>query len=550
LAALDTTNKNAEVYEKNDEPQITKEVRVAKEDAPWLKNVDVDFEDYVEFKTEITLQQGMDNYKLKDVMEDGLTLVKSTDEDYATHPTTVKFSRTTGDIDVYVPANVEALDKAKVTQLDGASNPSQNVTTKNWELKTTSIDTGCDFEIHFSNANKDKDDTPTWPAGQPNVVTILGMDKAPVASSTEFKFYDVKDGDKLTITYWAKLSNAEKTKIDVMNSTTHPSTANKSDIQNASSEDIGTDVIDISADPMNVLYENDGDGRNENYTILVYGAKSYTRWEKASVTTYKFDVVKTKDSKPADTTLYELLTGAKFKVYKVHESVTEVTPPAIADTVDRTIGAKKYTIDSQVLFTNKGETTADGKTVVDGTYYYAGDSATVAGGATEELTSNDEQAMSIIGIEGGIYMIEETYAPTGYDQLSHPIIIEVTARSAEYNARTHINKDYTKNTGTPAADDAFTNEGTITNIIRNNVGAELANQANVLANAKITAIDEKASNTYDSGAEGQGGVLVINRTTSELPSTGGMGTTVLYIVGGMLVILAGAYLFFSRKRTA
>ena len=43
---------------------------------------------------------------------------------------------------------------------------------------------------------------------------------------------------------------------------------------------------------------------------------------------------------------------------------------------------------------------------------------------------------------------------------------------------------------------------------------------------------------------------VENNKGTELPSTGGMGTTVLYIVGGMLVILAGAYLFFSRKRTA
>ena len=43
---------------------------------------------------------------------------------------------------------------------------------------------------------------------------------------------------------------------------------------------------------------------------------------------------------------------------------------------------------------------------------------------------------------------------------------------------------------------------------------------------------------------------IANTKGTELPQTGGMGTTVLYIVGGMLIVLAGAYLFFSRKRTA
>ena len=44
-----------------------------------------------------------------------------------------------------------------------------------------------------------------------------------------------------------------------------------------------------------------------------------------------------------------------------------------------------------------------------------------------------------------------------------------------------------------------------------------------------------------------GGVGVINKAGSLIPSTGGMGTTVLYVAGGVLVIAAGALLIFRKR---
>ena len=44
-----------------------------------------------------------------------------------------------------------------------------------------------------------------------------------------------------------------------------------------------------------------------------------------------------------------------------------------------------------------------------------------------------------------------------------------------------------------------------------------------------------------------GGVHIVNNTGSLLPGTGGMGTTVLYMAGGVLVIAAGALLIFRRR---
>ena len=53
--------------------------------------------------------------------------------------------------------------------------------------------------------------------------------------------------------------------------------------------------------------------------------------------------------------------------------------------------------------------------------------------------------------------------------------------------------------------------------------------------------------TGDTWADGNGGVQITNKTGAELPSTGGMGTTIFYIIGSVLV-LAAVVLLIVRKR--
>ena len=55
--------------------------------------------------------------------------------------------------------------------------------------------------------------------------------------------------------------------------------------------------------------------------------------------------------------------------------------------------------------------------------------------------------------------------------------------------------------------------------------------------------DSQSGNTWISG-----GVHVVNKTGSELPSTGGMGTTIFYAVGGVLVISAGIFFVLSSRK--
>lgn len=59
----------------------------------------------------------------------------------------------------------------------------------------------------------------------------------------------------------------------------------------------------------------------------------------------------------------------------------------------------------------------------------------------------------------------------------------------------------------------------------------------------ITTMDENE----DTWQENDGGVHIINKTGAELPSTGGMGTAIFYIIGSVLV-LAAVVLLIVRKR--
>lgn len=57
-------------------------------------------------------------------------------------------------------------------------------------------------------------------------------------------------------------------------------------------------------------------------------------------------------------------------------------------------------------------------------------------------------------------------------------------------------------------------------------------------------LDASVSNdTWQSG-----GVHIVNKAGDLLPTTGGMGTTILYIIGGVLVVAAGSMLVIRRKR--
>jgi fimbrial isopeptide formation D2 family protein/LPXTG-motif cell wall-anchored protein len=120
-----------------------------------------------------------------------------------------------------------------------------------------------------------------------------------------------------------------------------------------------------------------------------------------------------------------------------------------------------------------------------------------------EIKTVKDQDFEIKGLDEGEYSIVEDTAPTGYNKLSAPVVITITADT--------INKQNLTGTTTDAWE--------TTGLTYKNGNDTLDDTTIVIANAK----------------------------GSLLPTTGGIGTTILYVIGGILVICAGVALI-TKKR--
>lgn len=71
------------------------------------------------------------------------------------------------------------------------------------------------------------------------------------------------------------------------------------------------------------------------------------------------------------------------------------------------------------------------------------------------------------------------------------------------------------------------------------------------ARVEVNMLEENLTTTMtgDTWALGNGGIQITNNSGAELPSTGGIGTTIFYIVGGVLVA-AAVVLLVAKKRTS
>ncbi len=125
----------------------------------------------------------------------------------------------------------------------------------------------------------------------------------------------------------------------------------------------------------------------------------------------------------------------------------------------------------------------------------AGESNTVT-----EIKSNAAGNIVVKGLGEGTYELVETAAPAGYNKLEAPIEVKL---EPEYNGA--IRKDL-EGLKEPA-------EGASYTLLPNKLGVKTE---------------------------------VENSTGSELPSTGGMGTTILYVVGGLLIVAAVTALVVKR----
>lgn len=142
----------------------------------------------------------------------------------------------------------------------------------------------------------------------------------------------------------------------------------------------------------------------------------------------------------------------------------------------------------------------------NGAYIYAG--TTAGEGLTNQITTPDSGVIVVKGVKSGDYKITEVTAPAGYNKLTAPVTVEaVQTGETSTHTTTYLDKD-----------------------------------GNVVdKTAKVTEVK------VDIDTIAATAVVVVNKAGTELPSTGGMGTTIFYVLGAVLVVGAGVLLV-TKKR--
>ena len=124
------------------------------------------------------------------------------------------------------------------------------------------------------------------------------------------------------------------------------------------------------------------------------------------------------------------------------------------------------------------------------------------------LTSDANGLFKVIGLDDGTYYLKETKAPTGYNLLSSEIPVVITATTTNGQ-----------------------------------------NWTDGVASSALTNLAVTSDGTAGTGNAGTGiaGITVANNKGNTLPETGGIGTTIFYVLGSVLVIGA-AVLLVTKKR--
>ena len=143
----------------------------------------------------------------------------------------------------------------------------------------------------------------------------------------------------------------------------------------------------------------------------------------------------------------------------------------------------------------------------NGAYIYAG--TTAGEGLTNQITTPDSGVIVVKGVKSGTYEIKEVTAPAGYNKLTAPVTVEAV-KTSQTSTHTTVYLDENGNT---------TNTQT---------------EKTIEVKVDIDTIAATA-------------VVVVNKAGTELPSTGGMGTTVFYVLGAVLV-MGAVVLLVTKKR--
>jgi len=141
--------------------------------------------------------------------------------------------------------------------------------------------------------------------------------------------------------------------------------------------------------------------------------------------------------------------------------------------------------------------------------------------------------INIKGLDAGTYYLKEITAPTGYIKLQDAVEVVITA---------DIDEEYTYTT------DA---DGTAVTVKTNKLNGYTVKVGGSTTTYTIT-LEESSANASvaDRISESSDDSELKNTKGVELPSTGGMGTTLFYAIGAILVLGAGILLVSKRRMAA
>lgn len=283
---------------------------------------------------------------------------------------------------------------------------------------------------------------------------------------------------------------------------------------------------------------------NENATIAGTGNVNRVRYDYATV----------EDEEPEEPDPDE-------PKYPTDEDLNHGSEEKTTVTYTYALGIQKYSAETGEALegayfsaVDAGENPIYAVKVEDGLYNY---SASAKEGTTNEFVTDGNGQIIIKGVDIGTYTFRETKAPDGYTLLKEEVSVE--AKMDGKTEETTVNKtEWTVKRyfeGITAEEfDSYTGD-----VYKKDSGTDKYE--------KITKPDEWAADTYykmvgkeegssTSVSEGSTSITfdinvalleVENTAGSLLPSTGGIGTMIFYVIGGILVVAAGVLLV-SRRR--
>ncbi|MGX8704488.1 MAG: SpaA isopeptide-forming pilin-related protein [bacterium] len=249
-------------------------------------------------------------------------------------------------------------------------------------------------------------------------------------------------------------------------------------------------------------------GVNQNRTRVRYGDPKDTEEDATSTATwsvrvFKFEQTEEEEEKTVD--------GAHFQILKDGKPLKFIY---LDD------GRYRFNSSDEVQHAAKSETTGGAIRKSEPTEhgYVVVDTLT---------TKKGTGILWVTGLDSDSYYLKETYAPTGYNQEAGEVLFHIV--------------------GANEASDGEPQQilyGMDSLVVAETAGTVCYRS---IGSTKAVANEFDAAGRVDEGQKLGNMIPFENKTSTSLPKVGGMGTTILYIIGGILVVGAGAYLFFSSK---